>query len=604
MNESMKGDAPLRLAPQQLRNWPGFTEETQFPISDLLSSYGDVFDRLLRVMVSPATGGISPSGLAGAYADWMVHLALSPGRQLQLMEKAQRKVSRWLVNAGQTMAQGGKAEPCIEPLPQDRRFRDPAWQQWPYNLIYQAFLLNQQWWDNATTSVRGVTRQHEQVVQFATRQFLDLLAPSNFIATNPELTHLTLREGGLNLLRGARNFLEDLQRQTSGAPPVGAEAYEVGRNLAVTPGRVVYRNRLMELIQYEPSTPNVFTEPVLIIPAWIMKYYILDLSPTNSLVRYLVSRGFTVFMISWKNPVAEDREMSLEDYRRLGVMEAIDTVAKTCGGARIHAAGYCLGGTLLSIAAAAMAREGDARLKSMSHFAAQTDFSEAGELTLFINESQLAFLEDIMWEKGYLDTAHMAGAFQLLRSNDLVWSRIINDYLRGERVPMSDLMAWNADTTRMPYRMHSQYLRQMFLENRLSSGRYLTDGKPVALADIRLPVFSVGTTRDHVAPWRSVYKVNLLTDSEVTFVLTSGGHNAGIVAEPGKPGLSYRLACKAHGDLHQGADHWLEHTPEKPGSWWPEWAGWLALRSDGEVASVPVTDAGLGPAPGTYVFQR
>jgi polyhydroxyalkanoate synthase len=382
----------------------------------------------------------------------------------------------------------------------------------------------------------------------------------------------------------------------------------VGGNVAITSGKVVFQNRLIELIQYAPTTERVCAEPVLIVPATIMKYYILDLSPHNSLVKYLVDQGHTVFMISWKNPTADDRDLSLDDYRRLGVMAAVDAVSAIVPGRKIHAAGYCLGGTLLMITAAAMGRDGDDRLASMTLFAAQGDFTEAGELTLFINESEISYIENMMWDSGYLDTYQMAGAFQILRSNDLIWSRIIHDYLMGGRQPMNDLMAWNADATRLPQRMHSEYLHRLFLSNDLAEGHYEVEGHPISLPDIRVPAFAVGTVTDHVAPWRSVYKIHLLHKLPLTFVLTSGGHNAGIVSEPGRPGRSYQISTWLPEQHYVDPDTWQAQTPVHQGSWWPEWQAWLAQHSTEKTAPPPMgaAEKGYAPrrdAPGLYVRE-
>ncbi len=360
---------------------------------------------------------------------------------------------------------------------------------------------------------------------------------------------------------------------------------------------------------YEPTTTDVQREPILIVPAWIMKYYILDLSPENSLVRWLVARGHTVFMISWRNPTAEDRDLGLDDYRCLGIMAALDAIGAVLPDRKVNAAGYCLGGTLLAIAAAGMAREKGDRFNSVTLFAAQTDFEEAGELSLFIDHSEVAFLEDIMWEQGYLDAHQMAGAFQLLRSNDLIWSRLQRQYLAGERESMSDLMAWNADTTRLPYRMHAEYLERLFLNNDLSEGRYEVDGRPVALSHIRAPIFMVGTESDHVAPWRSVYRLNLFADCDTTFVLTNGGHNAGIVSEPGHKGRRYRIRESPADDSYVDPDRWVQVSEIKEGSWWPAWDAWLKKLSSGVTAPPSAEDVrnsigALEPAPGRYAFQR
>jgi polyhydroxyalkanoate synthase len=569
---------------------------------------GESLDRLTHAALGRLTLGVSPAALAQAFSDWAVHLAIAPGKRAELVQKAVRKAIRlWLYAARRSV--DPDVPPCIEPLPQDRRFEAADWQQPPFNLIYQSFLLTQQWWYNATAGVPGVSRHHEDVVSFTMRQLLDVVSPSNFLPTNPEILKATLEQGGNNLSRGALNFIEDWERAVAGRRPVGMENFVPGRQVAVTPGKVVYRNRLMELIQYAPATEKAFAEPVLIVPAWIMKYYILDLSPHNSLVKYLVEKGHTVFMISWRNPGPEERDLAMDDYRRLGVMDALKAVSAIVPDRKVHAVGYCIGGTLLAIAAAAMARDRDDRLKSITLLAAQTDFTEAGELMLFIDESEVTFLENIMWERGYLDTTLMAGAFQLLRSNDLIWSRMVHDYLLGRRQPMFDLMAWNADATRLPYRMHSQYLRDLLLNNDLAEGRCEVEGRPVTVSDIRAPVFAVSTVKDHVSPWRSVYKIHLLSDTDVTFLLTTGGHNAGIVSEPGHPRRSYQVATRKEGQRYVDPDTWAASTPHGQGSWWPEWQAWLARHSTERAAPPPMGAPKLGyaplyDAPGAYVLQE
>ncbi len=564
-------------------------------------------DQVTQSSLARLTGGISPTALLQAHIDWLLHLGLSPDKAIQLARKTARKWERLARYCARLHMQPDQPC-CIEPLPQDRRFDAEAWQRYPYNVVSQSFLFVQQWWYNATTNVPGVTRHHEEVVTFTVRQLLDMFSPSNFALTNPEVLERTMRDGGMNLVRGAFNFWEDVGRRLSGAPPQGAEDFKPGRELAITPGKVVFKNRLIELIQYSPTTKQVRPEPMLIVPAWIMKYYILDLSPKNSLVKYLVDSGFTVFMISWKNPGEEDRNLGMEDYRTLGIMAALDAVAAIVPDQPIHCTGYCLGGTLLSIAAAAIARDDDERLKTITLLAAQTDFTEAGELTLFIDEDQVRFLEEIMSEKGYLDSRQMAGAFQLLRSNDLIWSRMVHSYLMGEKEPMFDLMAWNADATRMPYRMHSEYLRKLFLANDLAEARYNVDGRPISLTDIRTPIFAVSTLADHVAPWRSVYKIKMLTDADVTFVLSNGGHNAGIVSPPGHPRRRHQIATQREGEIYVDPDLWQATAHHHEGSWWPCWLAWLGVNASDALVPPPKMGApekGFAPicdAPGDYVL--
>ncbi len=568
----------------------------------------ELVDTLAYAQRSRVTGGMAPTAAALAWFDWALHLSFSPGKQRNLWEQAIR--ARWRFAQYLTEASlHPDCTDCVTPPEQDRRFADPAWQRWPFNALHQSFLLQQHWWESATAGVRGASPHHQDMVAFAARQWLDMFSPSNNLWTNPEVLKATFESGGMSLWQGAMNFLDDVSRMLTGDAPAGTEDFEVGRDVAVTPGKVVFRNELIELIQYAPTTAKVHAEPVLIVPSWVMKYYILDLSPENSLVRWLVAQGHTVFIISWKNPDAEDRNLGLDDYRRLGVMAALDAVTTIVPGRKVQAAGYCMGGTLLAIAAAAMARDGDERLHSLTLLATEVDYRETGEIKVFVDESQLAWLEAGMWRQGYLKGSQMGGSFQMLNSRDLIWSRQVREYLLGERQGLRDLMAWNADTTRMPYRMHSEYLRHLFMNNDLAEGRWQVDDRPVVLSDIHVPLFVVGTVRDHVAPWRSVYKIHLLNNGPVTFVLTSGGHNAGIVSEPGHPRRSYQIATRESGNRYVDPDQWQADAPKYQGSWWLAWHDWLAQQADGLEAPPAMGGAGKGrqvlpDAPGSYVKDK
>jgi polyhydroxyalkanoate synthase len=569
-------------------------------------------DLPLKTWVGRMTHGISPAAVSASMLDWWVHLAVSPGKQLALRESAMQKTLQWLMYLQASAS--GQCPPCVKPAPNDRRFSRPQWDGAPFNALSQGFLLWEQWWREASTGVRGVAHHNEEVASFVLRQTVDMTSPSNYVLGNPEVLEETLNTAGQNLVRGAANWWRDALAVLTGGGPKDEEKFIAGKAVALTPGKVVMRNRLIELIQYEPAHRKVHPEPVLIVPSWIMKYYILDLSPHNSLVRFLVDRGHTVFMISWRNPGAEDRDLSLDDYLELGVLAAIEAVGKMLPRAGIHAMGYCLGGTLMSIAAAALAREAKSPLKTLSLLAAQIDFDEPGELGLFIDESQIAFLEDVMTERGYLDGRQMAGAFALINSKDLVWSKLVHEYLMGAKTPLTDLRAWNADATRMPMRMHGEYLRRLYLNNDLAEGRYEVRGRPVAVHDIELPMFVVATERDHVSPWQSVYKVHMLTHAEVRFVLSSGGHNVGVVNPPTGPGASreasYRTALRKAGAPYQDAQGWFDAAAGHPGSWWPAWQSWLAAHSGAPVPAPPI--GGRGPqrlkplydAPGRYVHVK
>jgi len=568
------------------------------------------FDREFRAQLAQMTAGLAPTAFTTAWADWAMHLAQSPARQAELQRQAlERAQDTW---AFALRALGGErvspaAEFAGEP---DRRFGTDAWMQFPFNVYARAYQNNVALMKEAVGGVDGVTEYHAQLLEFAVRMMLDASSPSNFLASNPELLALTQSEKGQNLVRGLKHLFEDLDRTVKGAPPAGTEGFEVGTTLAVTPGKVVFRNELIELIQYEPSTKDVYAEPVLFVPAWIMKYYILDLSARNSMVKYLVDHGHTVFMVSWKNPDEGDREMGMDDYVDLGLRAAVDAVATIVPKRRIHAVGYCIGGTLLAIGAAALARDGDDRLASMTMFAAQADFSEPGELAFFINPSQLAMLEAMMHRKGVLESRQMGGAFAMLRAQDLLWQPLVDQYVKGQRAPMVDLMAWNADGTRMPWRMHTEYLYRLYLDNELATNRFPVGGQLVRLSDIRVPMFVVGTETDHVAPWKSVYKVdNLVRSDDFTFLLTSGGHNAGIISGPVHPKRHYRVRTRGLADPHLAPQDWLEAAEKRDGSWWPAWQAWLVAHSGGRVKppSIGAPAKGYGvleDAPGQYVRQR
>jgi polyhydroxyalkanoate synthase len=537
-------------------------------------------------------GPLSPAALTPAVADVVSHAAAAPEYLAEAATDALRQGLR-------VIEAGGKPSPEKE----DHRFADPAWGAPPFCFYASNFLLVEEWLNKAILHTPGVSEHHAKLTAFAARQWLDAFSPSNLPWTNPEVLRATFKENGANFLHGFENWIEDLPRALDPKATPAPDNYVVGRDVALTPGKVVLRNELIELIQYAPHTPQTRAEPLLIVPAWIMKYYILDLSPHNSFIRYLLERGFTVFCISWRNPGPELAQTSFDDYRRLGVMAALDAVSSIAGAQKIHALGYCLGGTLLAVAAAAMARDGDQRLASLCFLAAETDFSEPGELKIFIDETQLDELDRLMARQGYLDSSQMASAFSMLHARDLIWSRMVKSYLLGEKAQGNDLMAWNADATRMPCRMHSTYLRALFLHNDLAEGRFEAGGKKVDLGAITAPVFAVGTENDHVAPWRSVYKIHGFLSGDITFLLASGGHNGGIVSEPGHSHRSYRLLHIGPGAKAPSPGDYLARAQVHDGSWWPAFADWLDGHS-GAFGPPPAMGAALADAPGTYVLER
>ena len=589
-----------------------------------------VIDEAFRTQLAKSSMGLSPISLALAYADWSMHLAVSPGRQMLLAQHAAALAQQNMASAfSRAPSVGGEGKPKVG---KDQRFSDAGWDQWPFRMLRDGFKASDAWWQEAS-QVDGVSRHHQHVVDFFTRQGLDALSPSNWPATNPEVLKTAQATKGQSWVKGYQSYMKDMMayqkaRHSTDPAQLKPLEFEVGKDVALTPGKVVFSNHLIELIQYTPTTDSVYPEPLLIVPSCIMKYYILDLSPENSMVRYLVAQGYTVFMISWRNPDATDRDLGMQDYLQSGVMEAMAAVKERTGAPRIHALGYCLGGTFLSIVAAARCRasaqsqsgsapvphrrEGDAltlaelpELASVTLLAAQTDFTEPGELGVFIDDDQLQTLRESMARTGYLSGRQMAGSFQFLNSRDLIWSRSTRRYLLGQDEVDNDMMSWNADLTRLPERMHNEYLSSLFLNNALASGHYRVAGTGVALMDIKAPMLVVGTVRDHVSPWRSVYKIHLLTDTHTTFVLAAGGHNAGIVSEPGHPRRSYQMGSVEQGHGWTEPEAWLAQAPLQEGSWWGAMDTWLQARSGERVAppSIKAADV-VCDAPGQNIMVR
>ena len=587
---------------------------------DILRNATRALDESVQAQISRSYSGLSPISLALAHADWAMHLMVSPGRRTELAQRALELSLRALGNIVQ-----GPDESTPE---KDGRFTDPAWREWPFNVLKESHKAVDAWWRDAAQLGGGVTRHHQHMVNFFTGQAVDALSPSNWVLTNPVVLRAAAASQGRTLMDGMHNFMQDLRDDLNARPDTPADQlepleYAVGKDVAVTPGKVVFRNHLIELIQYSPTTATVLPEPVLIVPSCIMKYYILDLSPNNSMVKYLVSQGHTVFIISWRNPDAEDRDLKMQDYLSTGVLAAMAAVKARTGAPKVHTIGYCLGGTFLAIVAAALGRltreKGRQRtdkekalvpadlpeLASVILLAAQTDFAEPGELGVFIDEDQLATLRQTMNERGYLSGKQMGGSFVFLASRNLLWAHNTQRYLLGEDDTRFDLMSWNADTTRMPARMHSEYLDALFLNNSLTAGQYRFAGATVALMDINAPLMVVATSRDHVSPWKSVYKIHLQTDTEVTFVLAEGGHNAGIVSEPGHPRRSYQIASVPADAPWVDPDDWKAQAPVVQGSWWEAMHEWMKERS-GRPVKPPVMRAEnvVCNAPGTYVMTR
>lgn len=568
-----------------------------------------VSDFVARHQQNGKPGAHDPLNIGQAFLEMTQRMMSDPARLVEAQMKLWDGYMRLWQYTAQRMTSGETPpEPIVEPLADDRRFKDAAWSENAlFDYIKQSYLLTADWLQTTVRDTEGLEGKEADKVSFYTRQFVDALAPTNFVATNPVVLRETIESKGENLVRGLKNMLDDIERGEGRLDirMTDEERFEVGENLALTPGKVVFQNELMQLIQYEPTTKQVYRRPLLIIPPWINKYYILDLRPENSFVRWAVGQGYTIFMTSWVNPDEQLSHKGFEDYMIEGPLAALDAMHEATGEREANVIGYCLGGTLLAATLAHMAAKGDDRFKSATYLATMVDFTDPGELGVFIDEAQLEALEEMMREKGYLEGSQMATTFNMLRANDLIWSFVINNYLRGKDPFPFDLLYWNSDSTRMPAEMHSFYLRKMYQENVLvQPGGITLGGTPIDLTSIKLPSYLMAAREDHIAPWDSAFLGTGLYKGTVRFVLGASGHIAGVVNPPDANKYGYWT-----GKLTKGmdAEAWLAKAEAHEGSWWTDWDAWQKPKAGGKVAARKPGDGKLSPiedAPGSYVRTK
>jgi polyhydroxyalkanoate synthase len=599
-----KGDTPPP-APDS----PGF----RLPdAAEVGRSMADVAERSQRIVTewlkrqTDATRSPDPLNIGGAFLEMTARLMANPARMVQAqMGFWQDYMTLWQNTARRMM--GMESAPVINGSASDRRFKDDAWRDNEvFDFIRQSYLLSARYVQDVVTHVDGLDAKTAQKVDFYSRQFVDAMSPSNFLMTNPEVLRKTAETGGENLLKGLNNLLSDLERGKGKLhiKMTDTDAFRVGENIGVSPGKVVYQNDLMQLIQYTPATETVLKRPLLICPPWINKFYILDLRPKNSFVRWAVSQGHTVFVISWVNPDAKLAEKGFEDYMTDGYLAALDAIEAATGQREVNAIGYCLGGTLLGSTLAYMAAKGDDRIESATFFVAMLDFAEAGELGVFIDEEQLRALEGKMNKRGFLEGSEMATTFNMLRANDLIWSFVVNNYLLGNEPFPFDLLYWNSDSTRMPAKMHSFYLRKMYQENLLATpGGISLNGVPIDLGTIKTPAYFLSTREDHIAPWKSTYRGTQLLGGKKRFVLAASGHIAGVVNAPESGKYSHWVNTA----LPPDPEAWFHGATEIAGSWWPDWQRWVTALGKEQVPARVPGDGKLTPiedAPGSYVKVR
>ncbi|AWN44655.1 class I poly(R)-hydroxyalkanoic acid synthase [Methylobacterium durans] len=576
------------------------------------SLFVEEFGRTAATYFKPLDGEGAKAGGSDEVGDVVKTLGTVAEKWLSDPQKtleAQTALSEAFINLWGTTwfrMQGKNPPPIAVPEPRDNRFAHAEWSTNPvFDFLKQSYLITSRWAEGLVERAEGIDEHTRHKAQFYLRQITGALSPSNFVMTNPELIRHTLEESGANLVRGLKMLAEDIEagkgelrvRQTD---PSG---FEVGVNVAVTPGEVVFRNDLMELIQYAPQTETVLKRPFLIVPPWINKFYILDLNPQKSLINWMVSQGLTVFCISWVNPDERHADKDFESYMREGIEAAIDAIGVATGETEVAAAGYCVGGTLLAVTLATQAATGNRRIRSATLLTTQVDFTHAGDLKVFADEAQIQGIEARMKQRGYLDGSRMANAFNMLRPNDLIWSYVVNNYVKGKAPMAFDLLYWNADATRMPAANHSFYLRNCYLENNLSKGTMVLGNVRLDLKKVKIPIFNLATREDHIAPARSVFEGSARFGGKVDYVLAGSGHIAGVVNPPAKPKYGYWTGGPAKGRL----EDWIEAATENKGSWWPYWFEWLEKQAPERVpARKPGGDAlpSLGPAPGTYVRMK
>jgi polyhydroxyalkanoate synthase len=594
---------------------PTTEDKTSFRLPDpavVSRTMADVAERGQRIVTDflrrQAEDGTTPPGpdplnIGSAFLEMTARLMANPARLMQAQIGFwQDYLTLWQNTARRMM--GDKAPAVIEEPKTDRRFKDDAWRENEvFDFIRQSYLLSARFFTNVAQTAEGLEPKTAQKVDFYTRQFVDAMSPSNFLLTNPEVLRRTAETGGENLLKGLSNLLADLERGKGQLRirMTDETKFKVGENIAVTPGQVVFRNDLMELIQYQPTTEKVLKRPLLIIPPWINKFYILDLRPKNSFIKWAVEQGHTVFVVSWVNPDEKLAEKGFDDYMREGPYAAFDAMEQATGERAFNVIGYCLGGTLLSCTLAHMATRKDTRVKSATFFTTMADFAEAGELGVFIDEEQLHSLEEKMSKRGFLEGSEMATTFNMLRANDLIWSFVVSNYLMGQEPFPFDLLYWNDDSTRMPARMHSFYLRRMYQQNDLvKPGGIELDGVALDLRKIKVPSYLLSTREDHIAPWKSTYRTTQIFAGPVRFVLAASGHIAGVVNPPESGKYSHWV----NEELPPDPDAWFKGATELAGSWWPDWQRWIVAQDKAMVpARIPGAGAlpALADAPGTYV---